>query len=361
MRRSTVPALALLALPLLAGGCPSREKLGASTLAILGSGVVNDPRNKSLRFDVLRFGLETFCREMTKVGVPLRTQDDSPPQGRFFADSCTTQILDDESRKSLVVQFSGKGYAYSALTRRAGFHFGGVLEYAPDFQMHEGAMYVYFRPRNIGSVAFELKMVEPSMASAGAVVFGDAVWKKGEAMAQQVARSQLRRGFTVIRYTSQGETEFGMGYIPLGLRPHRPFQVRGGERTVLANDTTELHPQQQDLIGAFEVLEDDEGLYFDLRVDGAPMVDVAVVSKSVGDAWVEKLVMTQGPAEPIAPPVVEEPLAQGGMYRRFLKVPRGQWYLVLDHSSAFGPTAAPPVGQGPAARVEYLVQRGEAP
>ena len=41
-------------------------------MAILGSGVVNDPANRSLRFDMLKFGLDQFCAEMLKGGAPLK-------------------------------------------------------------------------------------------------------------------------------------------------------------------------------------------------------------------------------------------------------------------------------------------------
>src|SRR5688572_17032416 len=94
--------LAVAAFTLAAGslGCPKSETLGASAVTILGSGVVNNPSNKSLRFDILKFGLERFCFEMLRRGAPLKMADDQPVIGRFFAESCTSQVIDDESRKS---------------------------------------------------------------------------------------------------------------------------------------------------------------------------------------------------------------------------------------------------------------------
>ena len=124
-----------------ASGCPSQETLGASALTILGAGVVNNPSNKSLRFDVLKFGLERFCFEMLRRGAPLKLSDDQPVVGRFFAESCQSQVIDDESRKSFVVQFMGKGYAWIAalgMGGRVGFTSTGLIEYAPDFQLHDG-------------------------------------------------------------------------------------------------------------------------------------------------------------------------------------------------------------------------------
>ena len=36
-------------------------RLGSGAVSVLGAGVINDPSNKSLRFDILKFGLDTFC------------------------------------------------------------------------------------------------------------------------------------------------------------------------------------------------------------------------------------------------------------------------------------------------------------
>jgi hypothetical protein len=41
-------------------------------------------KNKSLRFDMLKFGLDSFCHEMLKGGAPLKMADDEPVIGRFF-------------------------------------------------------------------------------------------------------------------------------------------------------------------------------------------------------------------------------------------------------------------------------------
>src|SRR5688572_8428615 len=86
-------------------GCPSREGLGRGSMSVVGAGVINDPENKSLRFDMLKFGLESFCTEMTKGGAPLKLADDQPVVGRFFANACQTQTLDEEARKSFILQY----------------------------------------------------------------------------------------------------------------------------------------------------------------------------------------------------------------------------------------------------------------
>src|SRR4051812_24586773 len=148
-RSGFVVAAALAALSLGVLGCASRDSLGVGAISVLGAGVVNDPSNKTLRFDILKFGLDSFCAEMLKGGAPLKFGDDEPVVGRFFADSCQSQVLDDDTHKSFVVQYTGRGYAWTNVTHRIAFSSRGVVEYQTDFQLHGGAMYVYFRPRVI--------------------------------------------------------------------------------------------------------------------------------------------------------------------------------------------------------------------
>ena len=114
-------------------GCASRESMGQRSLTILGAGVVNDPKNRSLRFDLLKFGLEQFCAEMSARGLALKMSDDEPVMGRFYATACNTQTLDEETRKSFVVQYAGSGFASSPQGGRVGFTTTGLVEYAPDF------------------------------------------------------------------------------------------------------------------------------------------------------------------------------------------------------------------------------------
>jgi signal transduction histidine kinase len=73
--------------------------MGDGSLRVLGAGVVNDPANKSLRFDMLKFGLDRFCEEMKQAGAALKLTDQEPVLGRFFAESCSSQIIDDEAQR----------------------------------------------------------------------------------------------------------------------------------------------------------------------------------------------------------------------------------------------------------------------
>ncbi|HVR19256.1 MAG TPA: hypothetical protein VMS65_06165 [Polyangiaceae bacterium] len=334
--------------------CPSRESVGMSSMAILGSGVVNDPANRSLRFDLLKFGLDQFCEEMLKGGAPLKLADDQPVTGRFFAASCQSQILDEETRKSFIVQFQGKGYVWGNPVGRVGFTAAGLVEYATDFQRHEGALYVYFRPRLVDATAFQPLMVESSTAQAALAVVGVNAAELGK----RVVDGQLRRGFTVIRWSDRGDTEFGMGVIELGERPLHPYQVTTEDKRIVVNERTELRPGQQDYVGAFAIEDDDQALYLTLSVDGAPSVDALVVPQPVGDTLVDAYIKAPG-AQPLAgQALLDEVVQPGGLTKRYVAVPPGRYYLLLDHSDRAGRSA--PSGTS-AAKVDYLVLTGDVP
>lgn len=349
-------ALSLISASLL--GCPSRESVGTSSMAVLGAGVVNDPENRSLRFDMLKFGLESFCAEMLKGGAPLKLADDQPVAGRFFAQSCQSQILDEETRKSFIVQYQGKGYAWANPLGRVGFTAAGLIEYAPDFQRHEDALYVYFRPRLVDATAFKVELVESATAQSAMSTLG----LNPEDLGKRIVDGQLRRGFTVVRYSSRGETEFGMGVIALGDHPFRPFEVRTENKRILLNERTEVHQGQQDFIGAFEVEDDDQALYLTLTVDGAPSVDALLVPQATGELLVDRYLKNPG-AVPIPEPVpMNETVVAGEFFRRFVPVPKGRYFLVLDNSDKAGRTQIPSAAHDDrAAKVDYLVMVGEAP
>lgn len=355
--RSTLTCGALLAL-VCATGCPSRESVGSAAVGVLSPGVINDPANKSLRFDILEFGLDRFCFEMLGRGVPLKLSDSQPVLGRFFADSCTKQVIDDDKRKSLVVRFSGKGYAWTNLTQRIGFTSASLLEYAPDFQLgDDGAMYIYFRPKQIDNTAFQIVMSESVAAQAGTALFGPQI----NATGKRIVDSQLQRGFTVIRYDEDGTTEMAMGLIPKGRKPAKPFNVKRSDKLTLANETTEVHAGQQDYIGAFKITDDDQALYFTAGVDGAPAVDVWVMQKHAADPMIDHVVRQRGPANPASPPLLDEPMVQGQLWKRYLKLPKGDYVMVLDNSAVGRTQPASIAGDDRAASVKYLVQVGDAP
>lgn len=347
----------LCLISVLLAACPSREQLGLGAMTVLSEGVINNPANKSLRFDILKFGLDRFCFEMTRRGAPLKLSDEEPVLGRFFAETCSSQIVDD-ARKSFVVQYSGKGYGWTNVTGRLGFTSAGLVEYAPDFQMHEGALYIYFRPRNVSAASFNVTLVESGLARAGMAVTGISADEIGK----NLVHGQLQRGFTVIRYGSSGETDFALGYIAKGQKPPKPFQVQNSDKLTLANDRTEVHSEQQDFIGGFEVTEDHQALYLTMNADGAPAVDVFLVPKGTGDPMIEGYVKAPGPAALQFAPLLDEVLPAGQLWKRYVRAPKGIYYVVIDNSSRVGRSAPPhAVGDDRAAKIDYFVQVGGAP
>lgn len=338
---------------LLLCGCPNKETVA---FAVVADGVINDPANKSLRFDLLKFGLDQFCFEMTNRGAPLKLGDEMPTAGRFFAASCQHQILDTEGRKSLVVQYSGTGYGWTNVSGRIGFEASGLIEYAPDFQVHDDAMYIYFRPQEVDASTFKTLMVESSAAKTGLSMTGI----DPDEVGTRLVRGQLRRGFTVIRYNARGETDFGMGLIPKGRVPEKPYLVETTNRTNLVNDTTEVHSGQQDYIGSFEVTEDDPVLFLTAKLDGTPSVDVALVPKAGSVQMLDQYVKTPGAATMLMPPVLQEALVQGTPWQRSIKLAQGSYVLVIDNSDRLGTSAPPARPADSPAHVSFLVQRGEA-
>jgi len=353
---TTLASVALGALGTL-GGCASRDALGSSAVSVLGAGVMNDPANKSLRFDILKFGLDTFCAEMLKGGAPLKFGDDEPVVGRFFAESCDSQVLDDEAHKSFVVQYTGKGYAWTNVTQRIGFSSRGVVEYATDFQLHDGAMYVYFRPRLIDGAAFQTTLVESALAQGGLAVAG----VNSNELGKHIVESQLRRGFTVIRKNSSGSTDFALGIVPPGETPFKPFEVKRTEKTILANERTEVHIGQQDYVGAFEVTDSNQALYLTVAVDGAANADILVVPKPVGDSLLDGYLHKAGGASLTSPALLDDTATQnGGLWQRFVNVDPGRYYLVIDNSAKLGKSAPDTSAKDDAAaKVDYLVLVGD--
>ncbi|MFZ5892226.1 MAG: hypothetical protein ACOY0T_14305 [Myxococcota bacterium] len=343
---------------LASSGCASREAVGQSSLSILGPGVVNDPKNRSLRFDMLKFGLERFCAEMSARGLALKMSDDEPVMGRFYASACSTQTLDEETRKSFVVQYAGSGFATSPQGGRVGFSTNGLVEYSPDFLMKDGALYVYFRPRVVDATGFQTLLVESQIAAAAIKLFG----VNADAFGRKVVDGQLRRGFTVVRYGSSGETDFGLGVIALGEKPYHPFQVATENKLTLVNERTEVHLGQQDYIGPLNVANDGQALYFTLKLDGAQAIDALLVSEPVGKASIDAFTKQAGPVALSGPVLLNEPVTRGALWKRYVTVPKGRYYLVLDNSAAGGRTM-PPAGpaDGQSARTDVLALVGDSP
>jgi hypothetical protein len=182
-----------------------------------------------------------------------------------------------------------------------------------------------------------------------------------EALGKQIVDSQLRRGFTVVRAGSSGETEFGTGIIPTGERPFHPFQVQSSDKRVVVNERTEIHTGQQDYVGAFDVDGKGQALYLTLSIDGAPSIEARLVPQAVGDTLVDGYIRTPGPQAVAGTPLFDEPVAQGQVFRRFVPVPPGRYYLMLDHSDPRSHGPAPDMSTDQAAKIDYLILLGDAP
>jgi hypothetical protein len=344
----------LFGLPL---GCASQESIGFGSINVLSAGVINDPANKSLRFDLLKFGLAQFCQEMQRTGVALKMRDGEPNLGRFFATSCQSQVIDEPTRQSILIRYAGRGFGWTNVTQRVGFESQGLIEYAPDFQMHGEAMYIYFRPRNVNSIAFRTTLIESPMANTGVVLTG----MQPDQVGQNIVQSQLERGFTVMRWGESGATEFALGVIAPGQRPFHPFVVVASEWQTLDNDRTELHSGQQDYIGGFTVEEEGQALYLTMTLDGAAAVDVLLLPKAVADGLLLNYTTQRGPAVPTQS-AFGAVLAAGTTLKQAMPVPPGSYSLLIDHSTAVGRAAPPPtLLDDRAARVDYLVQVGDRP
>lgn len=359
VRAPAVSAIALVSCSLAGvAACAGTEATGAAAVGLVGPGIINNPSNKSLRFDILKFGLDRFCFEMMRLGAPLKTADDQPVIGRFFASSCQSRALDDLDRRAFVVQFAGKGFVWTNVTGRLGFTAAGLVEYAPDFLMHDDALYVYFRPQRLDAISFQTTLVEYPLVQTGMGLVGI----DPDEIGRQVVTSQLNRGFTVIRYDSEGRMDFGLGYVGRGGQPFKPFRLSSEDKVALANDRTTVHTGQQDFIGGFEIAEPDQALYLVMSMEGTAAIDALVVPKSVGDVMIQAYVSGAGPAMVTAAPPLQEVLPAGQPWKRYVALPEGVYYLVLDHSAGPGsvaPTSAG--GQDQPARVDYAVQRGQAP
>ena len=352
-----VPLL-LFALCLFSLSCAGMAQgTGQGAVAIM-PGVINRPENKSLRFAMLKYGLETFCQEMLKRGAPLRLADDQPGVGRFFPQRCEARLIDEEGHRSFLVQFAGSGYAWTNITQRIGFDASGVVEYDPDFLLDGSTMYVYFRTKHIASTSFQPGMIENGAVNLALVL---APGGFAEKFGQQVVAAELTRGFTVIR-RDDGTVDFGLGLVEKGKMPFHPYQIRGNARTVLANERIEVHARQRDFLGPFEVDAQGRALFLTLAVDGAEAVDVMLVPKDAGEQWLSLYIHQPMTTAPAYPPLLADVATSAQPYRRMLPVAKGRYYLVIDNTATAGRAAPPPNPfDDRAALVNYAVELGDAP
>lgn len=359
--RHRAPA-ALLALAALAPGALSCQKAGLALVKLM-PGVTNDPRNRTMRREIMSFGSKEFCKELMKRGAPLKLRDDAPAMGRFFADRCFHQEMDNDD---VFVQFSGYGYTWTQPSGRVGFKVQGSILYNPDFILEGKTMYAYFRPRTVQSSKFETVMIERVNNNPLGGLFAGNAQETANRLGNQIIAKELQRGFTVLR-DDDGSVDFGAGIIERGQRPFHPYNVHGSDKALLASDWAEIHEQQREFLGPFEIEGEDRALFLTMNLDGTPAVDVMLFHKTPGDGWLQTYINQAQVGPPPAMPLLSDVLPQGKEWRRTVPLKPGLYYLVIDHTSAAGPVSPPPTQPGllgtsdVAAVVRYVAQVGDAP
>lgn len=342
--------LVLLALGLSTQGCAS---CGQSALCAL-RGPINDPSNYSLRRSILSSGLSEFCHQMTTHDAPLRLTNDSPVIGRFFPQHCAQQELQNGD---LYVTFDGFGYSWTNLSKKLTFSMNGSVDYNQDFRIDDSCnVYAYFQTRNISSSNFQSHVIEAPVAA-----FVNSLTSIGDNFGKQIVSGQLAQGFTVIR-DGEGNVDFGLGIIAQGQHPVHPFDVHGTGRITYENLRTEVHQNERDFIGPIEIADSGRALYLTATVDGAPAIDVLLMTKQDGDVALG-LYYNYAAIGPLNANVqLSDVVPSGRPYQRTVPVPKGMYYVVLDNSPAAG-QVAPVVNllDDRAAVVSYVVQVGDAP
>jgi hypothetical protein len=333
---------------------------GQKALGLL-PGVVNDPSNLTLRRAILEYGTNRLCSEMQKRSVPLRLNDGDPAIGRFYPTSCAAQNLANEN---LFIQFAGYGYAWTNLTKRMGFEAGGAVEYDHDFLMDGSTMYVYFRQRSTTAASFTTGLIEqPGTAVLGRLPIGQgpqAGQNYANALGAQIMKNEVARGFTVIR-DADGTVSFSLGVVERGARPAAPYKIAPSGRQILANERTEVHQNQRDYAGPFEV-KGDGALYLSVAIDGAPGIDVLVVGRGLGETWLQTYTHQAAPSAPPAPPALDEPVYSGALWRKAVPLPEGLYFVVFDNTGVAGRTQPTTYANDDrAALVNYAVEMGDAP
>lgn len=318
---------------------------------------INDPSNRTMRRNIMSYGLSQFCQQMTTHNAPLRMAADAPVTGRFYPQHCTQQTLPNGD---LLVQFDGQGYAFTPMSRKVTFTSGATIQYDEDFRCgSDNSIYAYFKTRSATAPAFNLGTIEAQMAN---LVQGW-VAPYANSFGTQMVTSQLAQGFTVIQ-GDDGSTDFTTGQLALGQKPSHPFDVHGKDRVMVESLKVQVYPNERDFIGPIEVKDTGRALYLTMQVEGAAAVDVLLMSKVTGDAALQAY-LTSGPVGALpAPPQWSEVLPASTQYQRALPVAPGMYYVVIDDTPSAGQVAPPASILGTTdqpATVSYEIQIGDTP
>jgi len=301
------------------------------------------------------FGASRMCPEMLKTGIPLRLQNGQPAIGRFFPNQCSYAV--DEGRRTVAVSFAGTGYGYMTPAKRIGFTVSGTVELRPSIQLAGDKAYVFGQfNRIISGPTFQVGYIENPVVDIAANMPG--IGSVANLFGNQVVAGELTRGFTVVN--SDKGNDFALGILPPPQVPQHPFDTTASERYTFANETIDLHQNERDYLGPFEVPEAGKSLFLTLSNQG-PAVDVMVVNRFTGDQWRDQYQRGML-APPPGPVVAGGPLNANASDGRRYALPPGSYYVVLDHTAAAG-LVNPPQSLIPLAdamcRISYIAQLGE--
>ncbi len=316
-------------------------------------GTMNDPANRTLRREILSFGIGKFCSELMKHSASLKLADDQPAIGRYFPTTCATKEL---ANGDLLVSLGGDGYAWTNLSKKVTFDMNGTIEYDQDFQLDGSTMYAYFRTKQVQKSDFKSRAIENQIAS-----FVNQLTPIGDNFGKQLVAGELQKGFTVIR-DKDGNADFGLGVVDVGKKPLKPFDVHGTSRITYENTRSEIHQNQRDFVGPIWVEESSRALFVTATIDGVDAADVLVLGKQDGEASIAAYV-TNGTAGPLSGnPVFSDVIQNGVQWSKAIPLQKGVYYLVFDNTPTAG-RVAPPVNllDDRAVTVTYVVQIGDAP
>lgn len=279
------------------------------------------------------FGANKLCPEMLRRGTPLRLTPNGNVIGRFFPSSCQNVV--DEATQTITIRFGGTGYGWTPLAGRIGFAASAAVEYRPDFFLDDDAMYVWARTNRIAAPPqFQLGSSESPIVNAAAQT---PVGYLANVFGGQIMGGQLASGFTVVR-TDEGD-DFTLGILQPPARPQHPFDASDDERYVFVNETAEIRAEQVDFIGPIQIPQQGQALYFRYRRQG-PAAEALIYDRRVADYWRDALQRGAMLAPPQQPPVASLQLTASEAEHK-LRLPAGEYMLVVDNSSRVG-TVRPP-------------------
>ena len=326
---------------------------GALLGPVSGCGAIlnNDP---SLRWWAFKtFGAQRVCPEMLKTSVPLRMSDGAPVVGRYYPNSCTYSINDQN--RTLLVNIGGSGYAYYPTLKRLGFNLTVSVEYAFDYRFEDEGVWGWGKLHRVAAGPdFQLTYVENAVVDIATVI--TPAGPAANMVGGQVVSSFLQRGFTVIE-TDQGK-EFSLGILPPGVFPKKPIEIDSEDESLtFANETTEVRAGGRDFLGPFEVADDDQVIQMKGTLSG-DAVDLLVFPKQMGDGFRESY-QRGDRGGPQVQPVMAVQLTPGPFTKRF-KLRPGLYTIVVDHTATAGATspalALPNLLADPFVHLTYVAQ-----